>query len=401
MRTGVLFLTLIVLAGCTAKPAATVSESPSERRQFESAIGRAILTEVRQELGRLKGSSRAGFLKEKHAQFTKGVDVTAVSSGVLLEYRILKYMTASESSIWQGRGYVDRVAALTSLDWSLGEHERRLRAELDRLDQTIAGLAADDPFNDFDLEQHMAGVRNGADYPEDSHQGRQAYLDALAGAMMEVQLDWHGFFSRYAASDLNLAGSESAVSTFSWQPGSLQISLSETGDLPMFELRSVAAFYGYPGLQSFAAIDDNPSLTAVIDLPAYTMGWAGYVIDFLSTSEVEETLPHLYFSKLITGLGLADLRINSGTWTLDEAARYLHRTTPYSVHRIDLMLARVNHTPGYYLAAAAGKLKFLEIRNQCPVTGSDCGTELHQQITELGPLPFPLLEKRLKDLGKL
>ena len=75
--------------------------------------------------------------------------------------------------------------------------------ELDRLDQEILQLAETD-----DLIEHFSRVRDSAAYPEDTFQGRQAYLDTLSEAMIDAQADWHDILLFYEPTSLGLIGVE-------------------------------------------------------------------------------------------------------------------------------------------------------------------------------------------------
>ena len=107
---------------------------------------------------------------------------------------------------------------------------------------------------------------------------------------------------------------------------------------------------------------------------------------------------YLHFAHLMALLGLADLRIHTGTWTRLEAGEHIFTATPYSRHRINLMLNDAINKPGYYLAGLAGKIMFRRIREQClQVATHDCDARLHQRVVNLGPLPFSLLDAELSD----
>jgi hypothetical protein len=397
VRLNAFILTVFVLTGCGSQPVGQTTDS-SLRRKFESAIAREILSEVRRELHLLKGSTRAEYLQRKSKQLSASVDFTQVTSSIRLEHQLLDYLTRSERTKWQASEFQEKARALSSLNWSLAEYEDKILAEIDRLDQTIAAVAGDETTGNFSLERHINNVRSGADYPEDSYRGRQQYLDDLADTMIKTQLNWHAFFTRYEESALSIAGTESTKTSFNYNQGTLSISLAKVTDLPMFELRSIAAYYGFPGIQSFSTQDKKGSLSAVLELPGYIHGWAGYVLDYIAIRDVDRTLSYLYFSRLMAGLALADLRINTDNWSVVEAQNYLTTSTPYSANRIRLMLSKTSSAQGYYLAAVAGKLHFSTLRDRCPVESKACESVLHQKIVELGPLPFEILEQRLSAL---
>jgi hypothetical protein len=399
MRAGLALGICLLLTACASEHRGTAVTPENQLRQFETAIARRYLTETLNELDKLKGSIRATFLRHQATQFERAVDRQLLSSSARAEAALLDYLVASEEVRWFSQDYEARVRAMSSLNWPLSRYATEVQAEMERIDQTIAALQSADPLNGFSRERHMAAVRDTARYPTDSPAGRQQYLDNLAETMLAAQLDWNDIFSDYAASALRIFGSDSTDYSFRHTGDSLHINLASVRDLPDFEYQSLALFYGFPGLQAFQSGSAAGSLRSELSLPGYTVGWALFVLDHLGTRAPQIENSHLYFQKLITGLALADLKMNTGDWDLDAAAEYLHRETPYARPRIQLMLNRVNTEPGYYLAGLGGFVHFLELRDACLTLQQVCEADLFQQIIDTGPVPFSMLDQHLRERG--
>lgn len=392
MKILIALLVTLSIVGCTSTPVSAPKASIKQR--FETGISRTILKEVRDTLPSLEGAERVAFLKEKSLQLGSHVNQNLITKNSRLEQKLLEFLATAEDSRYYSRDFLVTLQSMTSLDWSLSTYEEKLTEELNRIDQAIIVLANPKLDPGFNLPAHMEKVAATGTYPNDSFEGRQDYLDLLSQTMIEMQINWYGVLSVYEASQLGIIGEEGTDRTFEYDASGLTINLEQVSDLPLFELKSIAAFYGYPGLQAMTARNTD-SLRSHIDLPAYNLGWAGYILDLIGARDTQNTLDYHYFSRLIAGLALADLKINTGAWTRDQALIHIGQSTPYSKHRIGLMLNQVIKKPGYYLAALAGKLVIVELHNRCLLKAMNCEEEFNQVIVDFGPVPFDLLQSRL------
>ena len=91
-------------------------------------------------------------------------------------------------------------------------------------------------------------------------------------------------------------------------------------------------------------------------------------------------------------MALADLKFHSDEWSIDEAVKYITENTPYTAHRVALMVRQIQKNPGYYASALGGKLKFSEIKSRCLAEGKSCEADFNQQVIDQGPIPFEALE---------
>ena len=401
-RLAALFLTAL-LGGCASTQTVTEPQGISKPK-IETAIAEAIISTVRQGLREREGAERAPFLREKLDQFRAGVNTTLISSRMLLESELLQYLAQSENarqnfSRFDNFGKVgnfnDRMIHLTSLNQPVGGYEQQVTEEINRIDRAIAILAGAGPENNVHLPRYMNEVRRSTTYPNDSIEGKQQYLDDLSQAMIEAQANWHSVLKTYEPSGLRITGVEATDHTFLYDNNGLTINLDSVQDLPAFEIKCIAVYYGYPGLQALLPLDHGNSLRAELDIPAYDLGWAGYMLDYIGEQDEERRLDYLYCARLTAALALADLRINTGLWNLEQAEDHIYETTPYARHRIRLMLNQVINNPGYFLAGVIGKLKFATLQRQCLASRENCAAEWRQRIINLGPMPFEMLEARL------
>lgn len=374
----------------TAIPKTAISASTKKR--FENQIAEFILRDVQESLPGLKGAERVQFLREKSEQFNQSVNNNLLSSRLLMEKDILDYLLISEDTLLRSDSYDSTLAALSSLDWKPDTYEQEVLKELNRIDQKIALLASEPGKDTFNHSVHISQVRKTALYPDDTFNGRQNYLDRLSQEMLNAQANWFDTYNVYNPSELSILGEEGSARSFLYSAEGLVINLDQVKDLPAFELKCLAAFYGFPGLQSFIPHPEG-SLRGVLDLPAYTLGWAGYILDEIGIRDQSNTLDYLYFARLQSSMALADLKLHSNRWSLEEAVKYITQQTPYTAHRITLMVRQIQQKPGYYAAAFGGKIRFSELKNRCLAEGKRCQADFNQQVIDQGPVPFEILER--------
>lgn len=391
MKYPALLLFIGLMTACSSAPVAV--PGAGVKHQFETAIADRLIRETTADLAAMPAQRRAAYLQQQLSKFQRSVSLDLLPPHMSAQYELLRWLTAASRQL--NGSYEDRVRALSSLDWSLAEHRQVVTSELDRLDQTIQVLATESTAADFDLQRHFEQVRVSAEYPEDSFEGRQRYLDQLSEALLAAQLRWPDVLLTYAPFELGIVGEEATSQSFYIRDGELVISLAQVTDLPDFELDSLAIFFGFPGLQALLASLPANSLQAELELPGYDLGWSAYILEQVATRDVSANLRHLYLCRLLTALALADLNYHTGTWSMDQAVDWLQRTTPYSRHRVQLMMNTVAQKPGYYLSAIAGKTVFSQIQADCISRGGDCFSRLNQQIVDTGPLPFDLLAQKL------
>ena len=402
---------LILLGSCSSQPpaastsadlpASTIPETTTSvtipattKKRFENQIAKFILSEVQESLPGLQGVARVQFLRQKSEQFNHDVNHNLLSSRMLMEKDLLDYLLISEDILLHSDSYASTLGALSSLDWKPDTYEQKILEELNRIDQTIAALASNTSKDSFNHHVHMTGVRKTTLYPEDTFNGRQTYLDRLSQEMVNAQANWYDTYNTYSPSELSILGEEGSTRSFHYSADGLVINLDQVKDLPAFELKCLAAFYGFPGLQSFVPRPED-SLRSFLNLPAYNLGWAGYILDEIGTRDLGNSLDYLYFARLQSSMALTDLKLHRNKWTSDEAVKYITENTPYASHRIRLMIRQIQQNPGYYAAAIGGKLKFSELKGRCEAEGKSCQADFNQQVINQGPIPFEILESMI------
>jgi len=398
-------LLTLLLGGCQSPGIETLqsdgaSPAGDTRHRIEEAIARRILEDVRNELPSLSVSQQPDYLRDKVTLFETSVDLEMTSERVAFEKKILDYLYLQSDLATFGSGYLPILQRRTTLDWSLPEYHQVIERELTRIDQTIAGLSESSP-DTFNITQYVRIRREQASYPDDSFEGRQAYLDALADAMLEAQLDWYDTLENYGESELGIFGEEDSADNsmgqmFRFSSAGLTINLTNVRDLPGFETKALAVYFGFPGMRSFNA-NSSESLKHFLRISAYQHGWGAYMVDHIGNRDTEHTIDYLLYARMLAALALADFNLNTGSWDRNMARQELHNTLPLSKHRIELMLNQVEIEPGHFVATLAGKSEFTRLQEQCLALGRGdvCHSVFNQRIVDWGPIPFALLEQRL------
>ncbi len=380
-------LFLFLVSACSSKPTGPIEGKDKLRARVEVAIARQIQNEVRQELPLLKGSSRAKYLERKTDQLRRSVDYNFLSSSAMLEFRLLEYLNVTENLRWQPMNYDTRVRVESSTNLSLEDLEYGLLNNLAEIDNRLSALPDQ---TKTDKLQHLHKKKETTDYPDNSFAGRQAYLDSLQQAMQFTFEHWPTI-NNEARKTIELIGREEEIPPFQYIDGTLVINLKDVTGLPLFELESIATYYGYPG----RAATDKPgseSLRTLLVLPGYQFGWAWYNMDRIINANADRAQAHLDFLNLMTSLALADLRLHTYSWTRQTARKFLLKQTVYSQARITIELDSILKRPGFYLSAFAGMTKFQDLQKRCI---RECQREFLARLVDIGPLPFDLLEERL------
>ena len=186
------------------------------------------------------------------SQFNQGVDLTLVSERIRQEHQLLTYLVSRERDARSPSIFL-RANALASLDWQDDEYRTNIQSELLRTENAIA--ERQEGVSKLELGDYFHNVRTSAEYPEDSFEGRQGYLDSLADTMYTTQVDWFDLLLTYGDSSLALFGEDSDDFMFRYNSGELTVNLKAVDRLPMNELDAVArAMTNALGIRSTATV---------------------------------------------------------------------------------------------------------------------------------------------------
>ena len=175
------------------------------------------------------------------------------------------------------------------------------------------------------------------------------------------------------------------------------------------ELYTTLAHEGYPGhlYQNLYSGSVLSPLRSLLSFGGYTEGWATYV-EMMSYGYASESLPADCIASvsleqkqrsMILGLSsLTDILVHYRGLGREEIHTFFSRLGVTSTQAADALYDAVLESPANYLKYYLGYLSFLDLQNYCRSQWPDQFTlsGFHRYVLEIGPCPFPVLEKYLK-----
>ena len=184
------------------------------------------------------------------------------------------------------------------------------------------------------------------------------------------------------------------------------IYINQSSQYSGIQLFTTLAHEGYPGhlYQTTGSYQAGLApVRALFNYPGYVEGWATYV-EMLSyqyaglSGELAEMLMRNQ-SALLSLYATIDMGIHYDGWKLADTAAFLYGYNITDGDVIQNIYELVVEEPAHYLKYYIGYLEFLELKeyakNELGDTYSD--RAFHQAVIRIGPAPFSLLKKYLRD----
>lgn len=187
------------------------------------------------------------------------------------------------------------------------------------------------------------------------------------------------------------------------------IYLNPSADYTALELYTTLAHEGYPGhlYQNLYSGSVLSPIRSLLSFGGYTEGWATYV-EMFSYSYASEGLPENFVAaisleqkqrSMMLGLSsLTDILVHYRGFSRDEIRQFFSSLGISSPQAADTLYDAVLEAPANYLKYYLGFLSFQDLQDYCrknwPEQFSLSG--FHRYVLEIGPCPFPVLEKYLK-----
>ena len=172
------------------------------------------------------------------------------------------------------------------------------------------------------------------------------------------------------------------------------------------QLFTTLAHEGYPGhlYQTTGSYQAGlEPIRALLNYPGYVEGWATYV-EMLSYhyAGLEENLAEMLMrnqSALLSLYATIDMGIHYDGWTLADTTQFLNTYGISDSTVIKNIYELVVEEPSHYLKYYIGYLEFLELKKYAKeeLQDSYSDRDFHQAIINIGPAPFSILKKYLKD----
>lgn len=179
-------------------------------------------------------------------------------------------------------------------------------------------------------------------------------------------------------------------------------------------LFTTLAHEGFPGhlyqTLYFSRQEPNP-VRSLINTSGYIEGWATYIesyafqyaasfIDDPAACDVAQ-IAWLSRSVNLCIYSLLDIGIHYRGWGEEKTASFLRLFGMQDENTAKEIFQYIVETPSNYLQYYWGYLNFLDLKSSCQQKNSEDFSliEFHKDILEIGPVPFPVLEKYIKEGG--
>ena len=187
------------------------------------------------------------------------------------------------------------------------------------------------------------------------------------------------------------------------------IYLNPAANYTDLDLYTTLAHEGYPGhlYQTVFSSQYMEPFRSLLSAPGFTEGWATYVemesYKYAYTHLTEREKNTASFARLnrsvMLGISsLLDLYIHDRGFTREDTRIFLKNLGFTNEASADSLFDAILDAPANYLNYYFGYLSFLDLRTYIGQHAPDTFQlkEFHRQILEIGPCPFPVLEKYLK-----
>ena len=162
------------------------------------------------------------------------------------------------------------------------------------------------------------------------------------------------------------------------------------------------AHEGYPGhlYQTVMSYEYClPEVRSILDYPGYVEGWATYVemmaFDYAGLDSNLSSMLSLNQSATLSLYASSDIGLHYYGWTSDDMCAFWSGYGISDIDTINEITQLILSEPGNYLKYYIGYLEFLALQDYAKEQLGDAFSlkEFHRTVLDIGPAPFPLLEK--------
>lgn len=186
------------------------------------------------------------------------------------------------------------------------------------------------------------------------------------------------------------------------------IYINRRGKTSALELFTTLAHEGYPGhlyQTVFFGRQHPENIRYLITSSGYVEGWATYIESYaygyageLSQNNKAPEIARLSWLNRSMNLcmySLLDIGIHYRGWNQTQAEEFLQAFGIRDKNAVQNIFQYIIETPANYLKYYWGYLSILDIKNACSnALGEDFNLQdFHRRVLEIGPVPFPVLEK--------
>jgi uncharacterized protein (DUF885 family) len=322
------------------------------------------------------------------------------------------------SSLPDGKAYYNQaLVKMTTLPLSSDEIHQTGLAEVARLQAEMITIKNKVGF-EGSLQEFFVFMREDPQfYFPNTDDGREAYLAMARDYLGKMETQLPKYFGLLPKAGLEVrrveefreeAGGAAHYmrgTADGARPGVFYVHLADMNAISKYRLENLAFHEGLPGHHMQISIqqelDNVPRFRTYHGYTAYSEGW-GLYSEFLSKEMGFYVEPYNDFGRLTGELWRAirlvvDTGIHAKGWTEDEAIQYAVVNSPRPEAVVRSEVRRYFNNPAQATAYKIGMLKILELRQRAKNELGEAFDyrQFHNAILGSGPLPLPILEKKI------
>ena len=381
--------------------------------RFENTLAEKLLHLAFQDIQAANNNEQFQIVDTHRRKLKKSLDISRLSPSNQRQLRLFEHLWQTERSksdmakTGAVRPYTETLKLETSIssnavDLSLQAYEKlsKLHAKIRLLTETPVQVSLESLFE--------TSRNNPENYLPNTHAGRQKYLDLMVDSLIKIERLLPAVYSGQHG-EFILAGDENRKANqlfiYDRTAKTLNIDLGDMTQLPLYEIDSVAAYYGIPGMHTISSIRSS-EIQSLISLPGYAAGWAAYITSSLNRGSPvqlpDSELMRSYFEAMIISLAVADIGLHSENWSVDQATEFVISSSPYPVTRLKNSILLAARMPGVFSTPLLARLQFETLQEQSKELLQHDFVLSEFQLTILNPglLPFSELQKVVADWTK-
>ena len=411
--TGVLAI-LFILASCaevdTKKRSASgqiTRDTVSIVDRFENKLAEKLLHLALKDIQAASKDERFQIVDIHRRKLNQSLDVSKLSANNQRQLRLFEYLWHTEKSNLAKLPYMEKLKLETSLSSDAADFSAQAYEKLSKLHTKIR-LLTETP-DQTSLKPLFETTRNDIEnYLPNTNAGRQKYLDLIVASLVKIERAMPALYvmrhSEFIVEGVEDPGGnllfiyDTAVKT-------LNIDLSDMSQLPLYEIDSVASYYGVPGMHTISSIRPL-EIQSIISIPGYTGGWAAYITSNLNRlpafQHPDSELTGAYFEAMVVSLAIVDIGLHTEHWSVEQATRFAMDSSPYPATRLKKSILAATQMPGIFSAPLLARLQFEKLQEQSnQVLKQDfILSEFHDTVLNPGLLTFAELQKVVTDWTK-
>ncbi len=353
---------------------ASARVNPDITTAFENKIAEKLFSLAIKEISNASPESRSSVVDSQVNRLLRSIDIKRLSEPNKLQLRLFKHLQTHHSTEEDGvaRGAEAKsTELLTETDYYtkylihsarnfqnvqvLEDAAQRSLDDEHQIIRTLNQLAPQDS-----LETLFEKKRSDkTEYFSNDHQGRQDYLSQIVSAVLQIELLLPSYIRINNPGELAVEGTRDrnriptrSTTYYDASSRTILIDITDMGNLPIYEIESLALYFGVPGQHALHAVFPPFRVQQLIHEPGHAEGWAGYALANLNRLPLYQhptsVLHRAYFQTMLTSLAIIDINIHTKGWTHKQSVNFALKNTPFPLPRLDSLVREAARRPGRF-----------------------------------------------------